>query len=66
MEHNPIAQTALYLTFWRSGGGAAGCVVYINTLHLANFRNYAQVDLTLGRGLNIFVGENAQGEEQPP
>ncbi len=36
--------------------------MYITNLHLANFRNYAQVDLTLDRGLNLFVGENAQGK----
>ena len=36
--------------------------MYINKLHLTNFRNYEQVDLTLERGLNLFVGENAQGK----
>ncbi len=36
--------------------------MYINSLNLTNFRNYAQVDLSLDRGLNLFVGENAQGK----
>ncbi len=36
--------------------------MYITKLHLANFRNYAQADLTLDRGLNILIGENAQGK----
>ena len=36
--------------------------MYITNLHLANFRNYGQVDLSLDRGLNLFVGENAQGK----
>lgn len=42
-------------------GRRAG-IVYINSLHLANFRNYERVDLELDRGLNLFVGENAQGK----
>ncbi|MXY88233.1 MAG: DNA replication/repair protein RecF [Dehalococcoidia bacterium] len=37
-------------------------VLYITNLHLTNFRNYAEVDLPLERGLNLFVGENAQGK----
>lgn len=36
--------------------------MYITSLHLANFRNYALTELTLDRGLNLFVGENAQGK----
>ena len=31
-------------------------------LRLYNFRNYAELDLPLGPGLNVFVGENAQGK----
>jgi len=27
-----------------------------------HFRNYAELDLPLGPGLNVFVGENAQGK----
>ncbi len=36
--------------------------MYINSLKLTNFRNYSQVDLLLDKGLNLFVGENAQGK----
>jgi len=36
--------------------------VYISDLQLTNFRNYAQVGLTLERGLNLIVGDNAQGK----
>ena len=36
--------------------------MYITNLNLTNFRNYAEVDLPLDRGLNLFVGENAQGK----
>ncbi|HCV00605.1 MAG TPA: hypothetical protein DGL25_05325, partial [Dehalococcoidia bacterium] len=39
-----------------------GLLVYINSLKLTNFRNYSQVDLLLDKGLNLFVGENAQGK----
>ena len=31
-------------------------------LRLLNFRNYAELSLPLGPGLNVFVGENAQGK----
>ena len=31
-------------------------------LRLYNFRNYAELNLPLGPGLNVFVGENAQGK----
>lgn len=36
--------------------------MFIFDLQLANYRNYARVALKLDRGLNIFVGENAQGK----
>ncbi len=36
--------------------------MYIFHLGLANYRNYALVDIKLERGLNLFVGENAQGK----
>jgi DNA replication and repair protein RecF len=36
--------------------------MYIKSLELANFRNYTNASITLNRGLNIFVGENAQGK----
>jgi DNA replication and repair protein RecF len=36
--------------------------VFIFDLQLTNYRNYARVALKLDRGLNLFVGENAQGK----
>lgn len=36
--------------------------VYIFGLQLQNYRNYARVQLRLDKGLNLFVGENAQGK----
>jgi len=36
--------------------------VFIFDLSLANYRNYGRVNLKLGRGLNLFVGDNAQGK----
>ncbi len=36
--------------------------MYIFDLQLANYRNYARVQLRLEKGLNLFVGENAQGK----
>jgi len=36
--------------------------VFIFDLQIANFRNYARVGLKLDRGLNLFVGDNAQGK----
>ena len=36
--------------------------MFILNLQVANYRNYAQVSLEPGPGLNIFVGENAQGK----
>jgi DNA replication and repair protein RecF len=34
----------------------------IQQLRLTNFRNYADLDLAPGEGLNVFVGQNAQGK----
>jgi len=34
----------------------------LRELRLRQFRNYAELNLPLGDGLNIFVGENAQGK----
>src|SRR5215218_1722226 len=34
----------------------------VNELRLRSFRNYEALDLRPGEGLNIFVGENAQGK----
>ncbi len=36
--------------------------MYITSLNLADYRNYPKVELSLDRGLNVFVGENAQGK----
>lgn len=36
--------------------------MHITKLNLFNFRNYTQQALELGSGLNIFVGDNAQGK----
>jgi len=36
--------------------------MYIKSLELANFRNYKKANIELNPGLNIFVGENAQGK----
>ena len=36
--------------------------MFIFDLQLANFRNYVQAQLSLDRGLNVFVGDNAQGK----
>jgi DNA replication and repair protein RecF len=36
--------------------------VFIFDLQIANYRNYGRVALKLDRGLNLFVGENAQGK----
>ncbi|HEY9179353.1 MAG TPA: DNA replication/repair protein RecF [Candidatus Baltobacteraceae bacterium] len=34
----------------------------LQSLHLSNVRNYAQLDLEPGAGLNVFIGRNAQGK----
>ena len=34
----------------------------INNIRLSNFRNYEQLSLELSPGINIFLGENAQGK----
>ncbi|GAB4333584.1 MAG: DNA replication/repair protein RecF [Dehalococcoidia bacterium] len=36
--------------------------MFIFELQIANYRNYAQTTIQLDRGLNLFVGENAQGK----
>lgn len=36
--------------------------MHIQTLSLHNFRNYETASLSLSAGLNIFVGDNAQGK----
>ena len=36
--------------------------MHLSHLSLKDFRNYKQLDLTLGPGLFLFQGENAQGK----
>ena len=36
--------------------------VFISELQITNYRNYGRTELELGRGLNLVVGENAQGK----
>ena len=34
----------------------------IRNLYLNNYRNYERLDISLSPGLNIFIGNNAQGK----
>jgi DNA replication and repair protein RecF len=43
-------------------GYTFGDTVFIFDLQLANYRNYGRANITLDRGLNLFVGNNAQGK----
>lgn len=36
--------------------------MYLTSLKLTNFRNYRKIDVSLGRNMNIFLGDNAQGK----
>ena len=36
--------------------------MHINSLSLRNFRNYSELDFAPSQGLNIIIGENAQGK----
>lgn len=36
--------------------------MYVKNLKVKNYRNYSDVNIDLNKGLNIFVGENAQGK----
>lgn len=36
--------------------------MYIKRLQLLNYRNYAALDITLGKNVNVFIGDNAQGK----
>lgn len=36
--------------------------MYIKTIKLDNFRNYTSEEITLSKGINLFVGDNAQGK----
>jgi len=46
----------------RALGYTFGDTVFIFDLQLANYRNYGRANITLDRGLNLFVGNNAQGK----
>ncbi len=37
-------------------------VVFISELQITNYRNYVRANIRLDRGLNLFVGDNAQGK----
>ena len=36
--------------------------MYIKTIKLNNFRNYTNQKIDLQKGINLFVGDNAQGK----
>ncbi len=36
--------------------------MFIFDLHVTNYRNYVRTNVSLDRGLNLFVGDNAQGK----
>lgn len=36
--------------------------MYIQRLQLTNYRNYKMLDLAFDEGVNIFIGQNAQGK----
>ena len=36
--------------------------MYIKNLKLLHYRNYDQLDLTFDNGINVIIGENAQGK----
>ena len=36
--------------------------MFIFDLQIANYRNYGRVGIKLEKGLNLFVGDNAQGK----
>lgn len=36
--------------------------MYVKSLHLINYRNYDNIALSLGRNVNVFIGDNAQGK----
>src|SRR5262249_40179559 len=44
------------------GAAEGGEAMYVERLRLTDFRNYADLDLTLPRGLVVFTGRNAQGK----
>ena len=36
--------------------------MYIKEIELTNFRNYKEQKVSFSRGVNIFIGKNAQGK----
>ena len=36
--------------------------MYIKKLQILNYRNYKTLDITLGKNVNVFMGDNAQGK----
>jgi len=36
--------------------------MYIKKLQMLNYRNYKSLDISLGRNVNVFMGDNAQGK----
>lgn len=36
--------------------------MYVKSLHLVNYRNYKNIALSLGKNVNVFIGDNAQGK----
>jgi DNA replication and repair protein RecF len=36
--------------------------MYVKKLQLINFRNYRELNIELNKGINIFIGDNAQGK----
>ena len=36
--------------------------MWINKIKLKNFRNYSEQEINLGKNINVFFGENAQGK----
>ena len=36
--------------------------MYLDHLHLSNYRNYQTLDLSFSKNINIFIGNNAQGK----
>ena len=39
-----------------------GCLILVRRLKLSNFRNYAGLDICLGRGITVVDGRNGQGK----
>jgi len=61
-ERCPTRPAALNRTVWRFVAFAVEHEVYLKHLSLANFRNYARLELELTPGIILVQGENAQGK----